>query len=239
MEAKNLKKMDVGGLSGNYVSLLSLRYLLRHISILWGSKIAQQNTTISPSVPPMSDPYVKIVLQQNGKRIKKKKTTVKKNTLNPYFNESFSFEVPFEQIQVRCVLISIINYNFSRPLLLISVMIWYYVFIFCLSESAGGHHSVWLWQTGEQWPHRKDLHGLWSYRSWPAPLVRNVSQSQTSSRPVARSDARGRSRRGAQSKTSLESDLVWISNNDDIILILISSGVFSSSVLHLVSFKIL
>lgn len=44
---------------------------------------------------------MKIVLQQNGKRIKKKKTTVKKNTLNPYFNESFSFDVPFEQIQVR------------------------------------------------------------------------------------------------------------------------------------------
>lgn len=43
---------------------------------------------------------MKIVLQQNGKRIKKKKTTVKKNTLNPYFNESFSFEVPFAQIQV-------------------------------------------------------------------------------------------------------------------------------------------
>lgn len=49
------------------------------------------------------DPYVKIVLQQNGKRIKKKKTTVKKNTLNPYFNESFSFDVPFEQIQVNSV----------------------------------------------------------------------------------------------------------------------------------------
>lgn len=51
---------------------------------------------------PLSDPYVKIVLQHNGKRMKKKKTTVKKNTLNPYFNESFSFEVPFEQIQVMC-----------------------------------------------------------------------------------------------------------------------------------------
>uniref|UniRef100_A0A3P9KI18 Synaptotagmin n=1 Tax=Oryzias latipes TaxID=8090 RepID=A0A3P9KI18_ORYLA len=72
LEAKNLKKMDVGGLS---------------------------------------DPYVKIHLMQNGKRLKKKKTTIKKNTLNPYYNESFSFEVPFEQIQKVQIVITVLDYD--------------------------------------------------------------------------------------------------------------------------------
>ena len=40
------------------------------------------------------DPYVKIYLLFNGQRIAKKKTHVKKRTLNPVFNESFVFELP-------------------------------------------------------------------------------------------------------------------------------------------------
>ncbi|KAI4546720.1 hypothetical protein MG293_003275, partial [Ovis ammon polii] len=57
------------------------------------------------------DPYVKIHLMQNGKRLKKKKTTIKKNTLNPYYNESFSFEVPFEQIQKVQVVVTVLDYD--------------------------------------------------------------------------------------------------------------------------------
>lgn len=38
-----------------------------------------------------SDPYVKLNIFKNGKRIQKKKTSIKTNTLNPYFNESFTF----------------------------------------------------------------------------------------------------------------------------------------------------
>uniref|UniRef100_A0A3Q3C683 Synaptotagmin Va n=1 Tax=Haplochromis burtoni TaxID=8153 RepID=A0A3Q3C683_HAPBU len=52
-----------------------------------------------------------VVLQHNGKRIKKKKTSVKQNTLNPYFNESFSFEIPFSQIQKLQVLITVYDYD--------------------------------------------------------------------------------------------------------------------------------
>ncbi|CAF0722038.1 unnamed protein product [Didymodactylos carnosus] len=72
LEAKNLKKMDVGGLS---------------------------------------DPYVKLSLMMNGKRLKKKKTSIKKCTLNPYYNESFSFEVPFEQIQKVQLAITVVDYD--------------------------------------------------------------------------------------------------------------------------------
>ncbi|CAN7995660.1 unnamed protein product [Ixodes hexagonus] len=58
-----------------------------------------------------SHPYVKIALMMNGKRLKKKKTSIKKCTLNPYYNESFTFEVPFEQIQKVQLVVTVVDYD--------------------------------------------------------------------------------------------------------------------------------
>ncbi|XP_033010904.1 synaptotagmin-8 [Lacerta agilis] len=55
----------------------------------------------------LSDPYVKVQLILNKKKWKKKKTSVKKNTLHPYFNEAFVFEVPFSLIQNVDLVISV------------------------------------------------------------------------------------------------------------------------------------
>uniref|UniRef100_A0A671KH65 Synaptotagmin 8 n=1 Tax=Sinocyclocheilus anshuiensis TaxID=1608454 RepID=A0A671KH65_9TELE len=57
------------------------------------------------------DPYVKVQLILDKKKWKKKKTSVKKQTLNPYFNESFTFEVSFEQIQKVQLVISVWDHD--------------------------------------------------------------------------------------------------------------------------------
>lgn len=39
------------------------------------------------------DPYVKVSILNNGKRLKKRKTTVLRNTVNPVFNEALTFDI--------------------------------------------------------------------------------------------------------------------------------------------------
>ncbi|XP_066587956.1 synaptotagmin-7 isoform X2 [Prorops nasuta] len=46
-----------------------------------------------------SDPYVKVWLHFGDKRVEKRKTSILKCTLNPVFNEAFSFNVPWEKIR--------------------------------------------------------------------------------------------------------------------------------------------
>lgn len=88
----------------NWVALPNINCCRRNNNVLWLKRSwldSNLENNLYHNFFFFLDPYVKIHLMQNGKRLKKKKTTIKKNTLNPYYNESFSFEVPFEQIQVH------------------------------------------------------------------------------------------------------------------------------------------
>ncbi|KAK9753451.1 C2 domain [Popillia japonica] len=58
-----------------------------------------------------SDPYVKVYLLCQNKRIKKKKTSVKKNTLSPVYNEALVFDVPFENVEDVSLIIKVIDYD--------------------------------------------------------------------------------------------------------------------------------
>lgn len=40
-----------------------------------------------------SDPYIKVALISDGKKIKKRKTGVTRNTINPVYNEALTFDV--------------------------------------------------------------------------------------------------------------------------------------------------
>lgn len=49
----------------------------------------------------LPDPFVKVYLLQDGKKISKKKTSTKRDDTNPIFNEAMIFSVPSNVLQVR------------------------------------------------------------------------------------------------------------------------------------------
>lgn len=62
----------------------------------------------------LSDPYVKIYLLYNGQRVAKKKTHVKKRTLNPVFNESFVFDLPAGVVGLESISLEFLLLDWDR-----------------------------------------------------------------------------------------------------------------------------
>ncbi|XP_014107617.1 PREDICTED: synaptotagmin-8 isoform X1 [Pseudopodoces humilis] len=100
LEAKQLKRMDSNGLSDTP-------------TLGSAGRISQEKMSWLDCTGSLAggNPFVKVHLILNRKKWKKKRTSVKKNTLSPYFNEVFVFEVPFSQIQNVDVVISVWDHD--------------------------------------------------------------------------------------------------------------------------------
>ena len=58
-----------------------------------------------------SDPYVKVLLLVAGKKIRKKKTSVICNTLNPTYNESIEFDLSSDELGNADLVFKVIDYD--------------------------------------------------------------------------------------------------------------------------------
>ncbi|KAH0617035.1 hypothetical protein JD844_028620 [Phrynosoma platyrhinos] len=98
IKCRNLKAMDITGSSGDHIP----SHLSPHVLNMW------RNIRISRQ---MLNPYVKVSLMCDGRRLKKRKTTIKKNTLNPVYNEAIVFDIPPENVDQVSLSIAVMDYD--------------------------------------------------------------------------------------------------------------------------------
>ncbi|NWY08415.1 SYT3 protein, partial [Nothoprocta ornata] len=65
----------------------------------------------APTGAAAADPYVKASLMAEGRRLKKRKTSIKKNTLNPSYNEALVFDVPHASVHSVSLTIAVLDYD--------------------------------------------------------------------------------------------------------------------------------
>ncbi|XP_033127479.1 synaptotagmin-5-like [Anneissia japonica] len=59
-----------------------------------------------------SDPFVKVSLLRGGKKVRKKKTTVKRSTCHPVWNEALTFNIPSAELKTNYNLeIQVLDYD--------------------------------------------------------------------------------------------------------------------------------
>nr|XP_026262000.1 synaptotagmin-3 [Urocitellus parryii] len=104
----------VEGGSGFFLPpLLSPDSLMAQALSLLGSPVPHASQgpdgALSPSLS--LDPYVKASLISEGRRLKKRKTSIKKNTLNPTYNEALVFDVAPESVENVGLSIAVVDYD--------------------------------------------------------------------------------------------------------------------------------
>lgn len=106
IKASNLKAMDLTGFSG----VSGLKRVWERRAEAWSPGPEGEGLC---SVPWLlcTDPYVKASLISEGRRLKKRKTSIKKNTLNPTYNEALVFDVAPESVENVGLSIAVVDYD--------------------------------------------------------------------------------------------------------------------------------
>jgi len=89
--------------------LVSLTYLPAKNTLTIG--ILKARNLKAKDINGKSDPYVKVWLMFGDKRVEKKKTPIYKCNLNPIFNASFEFDVPWEQIRDCAIDVQVMDFD--------------------------------------------------------------------------------------------------------------------------------
>ncbi len=125
LKAKNLKAKDINGKSGK--KNICIHRFSRKIPIISRRKVLTASSTKDEKLKKLersllavhteslfssiSDPYVKVWLMFGDKRVEKKKTPIYKCNLNPIFNATFEFDVPWEQIRDCALDIQVMDFD--------------------------------------------------------------------------------------------------------------------------------
>lgn len=90
-KAYNLRPMDITGASGKQI-----------ISSLFHVGASKQL---------FADPYVKMIQLQGRKRVKTRRTTMKRANLHPVYNETLTFDLPISQIDNTNILVKVMDWD--------------------------------------------------------------------------------------------------------------------------------
>ncbi|XP_058151020.1 extended synaptotagmin-3 [Dasypus novemcinctus] len=103
-EGRDLRQGQLGEIQ------LTVRYVcLRHCL----SVLINGCRNLTPCTSSGADPYVRVYLLPERRWVCRKKTSVKRKTLEPLFDETFEFFVPMEEVKKRSLDVAVKN---SRPL---------------------------------------------------------------------------------------------------------------------------
>ena len=91
---------------------LSLHYLSKHKKLCVEIIKCVGLKALDPNG--YSDPYVKVYLLPDPHKKTKRKTAVKKKTLNPEFNEEFQYEISQKELAKKTLYISVWDYDVGR-----------------------------------------------------------------------------------------------------------------------------